>query len=332
MLHPNETLSVKSPLPIARYGGVRRLWLKLQVAGMLKLAGLGREPVQVDAYRILGATKCKPIIRVGLIYRGITAGGGSLVSASEALQKAFGEFCECLLFFDENHILGQTRSGWAAAADEDTAKTRAYYELIERDSLITHFLCPEVRALPLSPPEYATLPVRLARLWSADPTVQVVLCGLQDSPDGFWFLGAGGETEAAAAAAKAYEECVSVYCGYWHVKESAADPVTPANLMEARKLLIMQHIRAGAHPAMRRHLEAIFTGEGTVQPDFATSRAAAVFQTRARLGKRLVIVSATHPQLCRLSFGRLWQDCEAEIIGLLKGRNLNPVWGVHPFA
>jgi hypothetical protein len=292
---------------------------------MLKLAGLGREPVQVDACRVLGATQGKPLIRVTLICRGLTAGGGSLKSASEALAKAFGEFCECLQVFNEDHVLGETRSGWATAADEDTAKTRAYYELIERDSLITHFLCPEVRAFPLPKPGYAALPVRLARLWSADPTVNVVLCGLREGPDDPWFLGAGGEMEAAAATEKAFIECVSVYCGYRNAAASTTQTGT-------RHTEILKHIQASTHPNMRKNLEAIFTGAGTLQPDFATSGEAAIFQTRARLGKRLVIVLATHPGLSQLTFGPLWQDSEAEIMGLLKGRNLNPVWGVHPFA
>lgn len=252
----NKLLSVKSPLPIARFGGVRRLWIKLQAAGLLHLAGLTRELVQVDAYRILGATHGKPLIRVTLSCKGIPAGGGSMTSVSDALEKAFGEFCECLQVFNENHVLGETRNGLAAATDEDTARTRAYRELIERDSLITHFLCPEVRALPLPRPEYAALPVRLARLWSADPTVQVVLCGLQDSSSEPWFLGAG-VAENAAAVGKAYVECVSIYCGY----RNAATSTSPTG---PRQSEILKHIQASTHSIMKNSLESIFNGLGTV--------------------------------------------------------------------
>jgi hypothetical protein len=83
---------------------------------------------------------------------------------------------------------------------------------------------------------------------------------------------------------------------------------------------------------MQNHLEAIFSGAGEARPDFEASLAAARFQTRARLGRRFVVVAASHPGLCRLTFGRLWRDSEPEIMGLLKARNLTPVWGVHPFA
>lgn len=301
------------------------MWIKLQAAGLLKLAGLTGEPVQVDAYRILGATYGKPLIRVTLVCKGIPAGASSTASASEALQKAFGEFCECLQVFNENHILGETRSGWATATDEDTARARAYYELVERDSLITHFLCPEVRALPLPRPAYAALPVRLARLWSADPIVQVVLCGMQDNPADPWFLGAGAEQDEAAAAEKAYLECVAVYCGYRNLTASATHS-------GSRQAEILKHIQASKDATMKLNLESIFNGSGTGHPDFATSVKKAVFQTRTWLGKKMVIVTATHPQLCRLTFGRLWQYSEPKIMGLLQARHLKPVWGVHPFA
>jgi hypothetical protein len=320
----NESLTVQSPLPIARFGGMKRLWIKLQAAGLLKLAGFTREPVQIDAYRILGTTYGKPLIRVSLSCKGIPAGASSTVSISNALHRAFGEFCECLQVFNENHVLGQTRSGFATAADEDTARTRAYCELIERDSLITHFLCPEVRAFPLPRPEYAALPVKIARLWSADPTVQIILCGLQDSPDAPWFLGAAAGWDTEVTVEKAYADCVTVYCGYRNVATTVS--------AGSRQALVLKHIQSSKDPVMKNSIEAIFNGFGTVQPDFETSIASAVFQTRARLGKSYVVVSATHLLLCRLTFGQLWEDSEQETIGLLKGRNLNPVWGVHPFA
>lgn len=322
---PDDTLSVKSPLPIERFGLAKRQWIKLQIAGLSTLAGLAREPIRVDTCRILGATNGRPLFRVTLSRDGIPAAGGSLVSASSAAHKAFAELCENLLLFGESYELGQTRSGFAADENETSAKERAYCELIERDSLITHFLCPDVRSFPLPRPEYAALPIRLARLWSADSTISVVLCGLKDNPDGPWFLGAGAEREEDVAIEKAYVECVSIYCSYRH----ASDIDRPLGPRQAE---ILGHIAASKEPTMNRSLTAIFEGSGAVTPNFQTSVSEAAFRTLARFGRAQFVVAASHSSLCPLTFGPLWARSEHDIVGKLTSRNLAPIWGVHPFA
>ena len=71
------------------------------------------------------------------------------------MHKAFSELCEYFQLFNEKYVLGQTRNGLAAHEDEKAARECAYRELVERDSLVTHFLCPKVRAVPLPHPSTA---------------------------------------------------------------------------------------------------------------------------------------------------------------------------------
>ena len=321
----NGTLEVKSPLPLKGIGAIGRFWIKLQSAGLLKATGLTREPVRVDACQILGAFQGRPLFRVTMSCNGVTAGASSTVSASEALQKAFSELCEIFELSSPEYVLGQTRSGFAAHESEKRAREYAYRELIERDSLITHFLCPQVRATPLSRPDYASLPARLAELWSADPTIHVVMAGLQDSPDEPWFLGAGAAQNLEAATEKAYVECVSTYCSFRHA-DDLNHPIGP------RQREILRHIRASKDEPMKNHLRSVFSGEGELIPDFTTSIAQANFRTLARRAGGFTVVSASHDLLCPLTLGEVWDGSEQSIIKTLRGRRLDPVWLRHPFA
>jgi hypothetical protein len=302
----SEVLEVKSPLPLKGLGPIGRFWIRLQSAGLLKATGLTQQPIRVDAYQILGALHRRPLFRIAMSCNGMTAGASSTVSVSEALQKAFSELCEIFEMSNREHILGQTRSGFAAHENEECARQHAYLELIERDSLITHFLCPQVNATPLSRPYYASLPARLAKLWSADPTICVVMSGLRDRSEGPWFLGAGAAQNLETATEKAYLECVSTYCGYRH-----ADDVT--HLISPRQQEVLKHIRASKDEPMKNNLQSIFSGQGDLIPNFTTSIAYANC-------------------LCPLTLGKVWEGSEQRITEILRRRRLDPVWLLHPFA
>jgi hypothetical protein len=321
----SDILEVKCPLPIKRVGAIQRSWLQVQTAGLLKISSLTSEPVTIDAYSVAKVFSQKSLFRVTLTCKGIAAAASSTTSSSEAMHKAFSELCESFQLFDKTYVLGRTRSGFAAHEDEDSAREFAYRELVERDSLVTHFLCPEVRAVPLTPPPGALQSVHLAELCSADPTIHVVLCGLRDVPDTPWFFGAGTSQKRDAAREKAYVECVSTYCGYRHADE-AAGPVG------ARHAEILKHISASREAPMCRNIQAIFSGAGHETPKLVTSMTDASFRTLARLGKAVVVVAARHPSLCSLTFGRVWEDSKRETMRLLEERGLEPVWTVHPFA
>jgi hypothetical protein len=320
-----EIFDVESPLPLARSGRATNLWLKLQLSGLLRLAGLTSDPVKVDSYQILGATSGKNLYRVAIFSPSFLGAAGSLTSYSDALQRAFNEYCEFAEFFSKERAPGETRNGWSAGADEDRTKERAYFELIERDSMITHFLCPTVRSVALPPPGFAVLPVKLTRLWSADRLIQVVLCGMKESPDGPWFLGAGAERREEAALEKAYIECVMTYCSFRHA-DAARIPESSRN-GEA-----FAHVSASKSPAMNAALRAIFSGSGSTVPEFETSMSDATFESRTRFGKGPSVVSASHEELCALTFGGLWEASREKTVALLTGRGLDPAWVIHPFA
>jgi hypothetical protein len=321
----SDILEVKCPLPIKRVGAIERLWLQVKTAGLLRISRFTSEPVTIDAYSVAKVFSRKSLFRVTLTCKGIAAAASSTTSSSEAMHKAFSELCESFQLFDETYVLGRTRNGFAAHEDEDSAREYAYRELVERDSLITHFLCPEVRAVPPKPPPGALQSVQLAELWSADPTIRVVLCGLRDAPDTPWFFGAGTSQKCDAAREKAYVECVSTYCCYRHADEAAG-------AVGARHAEILKHVSASQEAPMRRNIQAIFLGAGHETPKLVTSMTDASFRTLARLGKAVVVVAARHPSLCSLTFGRVWENSKRETMRLLEERGLEPVWTVHPFA
>jgi hypothetical protein len=241
------------------------------------------------------------------------------------LLKAFGELCEVVNIFDGTQPSGKTRNGVAADTNEDVARKRAYFELVERDSLITHFLCPEVRSFPLSGPTYVLLPAKFAELWCADPSVKVVLAGIQDDANGPWFLGAGASESVETALKKAYLESVSIYCGY-------RDFETLGGLLGHREKEVWKHIKSSTSPTMGASIRSIFDGLGRLTPDFRTSISFTSFNRLAAFGDRWFVVAATHNSLCQLACGDLWNASEERILNALASRKLAPRWDFHPFA
>jgi YcaO cyclodehydratase, ATP-ad Mg2+-binding len=316
---------LECPLPLRALGFVESLWVKSSLAGLLASTGLAGSPVALDAYRICDAVQGNRLYRITLSRAEQTAGGCSTISASDALLKAFGELCEVVQILDGTQPLGKTRNGVAADTNEDVARKRAYCELVERDSLITHFLCPEVRSFPLSQPSYALLPARFAELWCADPGVKVVLAGIQDDTSGPWFLGAGASETVDAALKKAYLESVSVYCGY-------RNAATSGDLLSRRNKEVWKHIQASKSPAMGASIRSIFDGCGASTPDFGTSISFASFNRIATFRDRWLVVAASHRSLCQLAFGQLWNESKEPILAVLTSRKLAPTWDLHPFA
>jgi hypothetical protein len=316
---------VRCPLPLRALGFVKSLWVKSSLAGLLASTGLAGSPVALDACRICDAVQGNRLYRITLSRAGQTAGGCSTISASDALLKAFGELCEVVQVLDGTQPLGKTRNGVAADTNENVARKRAYCELVERDSLITHFLCSEVRSLPLSQPSYALLPARFAELWCADPSIKVVLAGIQDDTSGPWFLGAGASETVDAALKKAYLESVSIYCGYRNAE-------TAGDLLGLRNKEVWKHIQASKSPAMEASIHSIFDGLGASTPDFCTSISFASFTRLASFRDCWFVVATTHHSLCPLAFGQLWNESEERVLSVLASRKLAPRWDCHPFA
>jgi hypothetical protein len=320
-----ENLRLECPLPIKRLGLLESFWIRSQLAGLLALTGLAGSPVMLDAHQVFKALTGRRLYRVILSRGHQTAGGRSTASASEALQKAFGEMCEVLRVFNGSQRLGQTRNGVAAHTSENAAKVNAYRELIERDSLITHFLCPEVRSFPLGKPKYCKLQARFAELWSADHGIKVVLCGIRDRSDGPWFLGAGASDDVESALDRAYLESVSIYCGYGNLR-------IHEQISSERDRIIWRHISASRNRDMTISIQSIFEGEGTSTPSFVTDISSASFHSFQNFKNRWFVVAATHGELCRLTFGELWEESKERTLSVLRSRKLVPRWGIHPFA
>lgn len=90
-------------------------------------------------------------------------GYGEANSKILALQKSIAEGVERVLYFavKGTSIGTQSSNGWAAHISEHDAQESAYFELLERDAVLTHWLCKK----PMTEIEFATLPTAF-RTWA----------------------------------------------------------------------------------------------------------------------------------------------------------------------
>lgn len=321
----NEVLEVECSLPFARANWTERTWMGLQLRGMLHAAGVTRTEVRMDLQKVGGAFKDHKIRKVSLFSGRLPSAGLSVGCWSAALTKAVEELCETIAWSSFPRSSCETRSGWAAGADRDLAIRAAYAELIERDSLITHLLCPSVRSIPVAPPQGCSLDAHCVQLWSADPSIAVVLAGLRQHRDKPWFLGAAAGIDIASAAAKAYLEAVMILCGYANARLISVSPAS-------RHYQALQHIHSSEKPEVARVIEAIFSGGGSATPQFKANSQGIVVEFFKQFGRVASVVHVQYPQLCPLSWGELWEQAKELIQGILRKRSLDPGWLKHPFA
>jgi hypothetical protein len=292
---------------------------------MLQLAGISDIPVRFDLIKMPQVLSYRSVLKIALYGAGLPAAGVSAVSWDEALRKAVGEYCEGVAWTSSDPGSGKTRSGWAAGGSLELAARSAYVELIERDSLVTHFLCPEVASEAIHGPQGYCINAKFAQLWSADPNVVVVLAGWRPTPAEPWFLGAGTGPDLETARLKAGLEMVTITSSYRYAKRSDVS-------IQSRHHLALKHIHSSVEPSMDNTLCGIFAGSGTMRPSFRSNQSSMKIEYTKKFGRLLFVIHGKSSELCSLAWGTSWEasrpDCEA----LLRGRGLVPMWQSHPFA
>jgi hypothetical protein len=321
----SEILEVVSGLPFVRAGVLRNLWTGLQARGMLQLAGLSDFPVRLGLIKFSEILAHRSVLKVSLVGAGWPAAGMSAISWDDALRKAVGEYCEVLAWASSEKKRGETRSGWAAAISLKLAARSAYAELVERDSLVTHFLCSEVESVPIQGPRDCCIDASFAQLWSSDPEVVVVLAGWRPTPAEPWFLGAGAGSDLEIARLKAYLEMVMILSGYRYANKDSVP-------MQSRHYLAIEHIHSSLGPAMDSALRGIFLGSGGVRPAFRSDQASMAIKYTKKFGKLLFVAHGESGELCSLSWGESWEASRPHCEALLRARGLQPRWQSHPFA
>jgi hypothetical protein len=249
--------------------------------------------------------------------------GTDKYSPAIAAKKAFSEYLEALTLWDLGATEEESRSGWACGRTEQEAEESAYQELIERDALVTHFLCPELKTWVLPAPAGGK-EFRLVRLQSVDPKLVVVLCGYFLENSGRWLIGGACEQREMLAAQKAVLEVVMMRKD-WH----GAPP--EAGMDQPKREAFWPHWESSSDPLVMKNVEAVFSGGGGTVVDFRIDRARLFRKAVRSFSQSDVVVGCGHADIAPLTFGSLWKNSEGQIRNILKRRGLTPEhWLTHP--
>lgn len=104
-------------------------------------------------------------------------------------EKCLSELLEGLYKNDVSLEINKHRSGTAVHINKNLAYKNAYHELIERDSYLMHFFCPILKTFPVISEEKGNFILKVTKLQSVDPTIEVYLSFLKNKTTGYFFLG-----------------------------------------------------------------------------------------------------------------------------------------------
>lgn len=240
-----------------------------------------------------------------------------------AAKKAFSEYLEALTLWQLGATEEESRSGWACGRTATEAADNAYRELIERDALITHFLCPNLKTWVLHAPDRQGL-FKLARAQSIDANLVVIFCGYYLEDSRRWLLGGACDANEDIAIHKALLEVVMMRKD-WHGLPPDIE------LDQPKRTAFWSHWKNQTHPKVQRNIENIFSGGGTTSSSFQIDATRTVQKFERRFSPSHVVIGCEHPDIIPLTFGSLWAKSETRVRELFKKRGLDlDEWLIHP--
>ncbi len=246
--------------------------------------------------------------------------GLSTATAEIASKKAFSEFLEAIAYYDSGTHFEQSRSEWATGSSHEEAAHRAYIELIERDSFLSHFLHPHLKSTPEACPEFS---LELVKLQSIDESITVFMAA--SKVNGYYFIGLGASKIEFIAKEKAILEAFMLQSDW----QPYSDKYAPKS---GREKMLWQHWQAGQNPDVLERIKFILLGGGDRHMhsgDSIIDECIVRFQ-KQHSGKHQT-VSLYHPSLLRLTFGDSWRSYQSEAISLMNNRGLDISSGTWPF-
>jgi hypothetical protein len=259
----------------------------------------------------------------------IKTSGYSLSSMGKAARNSFYEYLEVMCCHKHDVEYETTRSGCATGVSLEDAKNRAWRELVERDSFLMHFLCPDLMTTPVDPPrEFSGAGIRCAELQSIDQKVVVVIAVKQF--EGWTCIGLGASSHRNEAKLKACMEC-EVLGSEWVLQTNNIDP-------NSKRQAFAQHWFAAQSDLVKIRIEGMLSGAGseaidfTIAPDSSVVDFVEPFPTGVDLkSANSVCIRLTNNSLIPMSIGKSWEKSRDKVLGLLGDRNLKGQWATHPF-
>jgi hypothetical protein len=249
--------------------------------------------------------------------------GLSSASIGTAARKAFAEYLEAKTLWELGADEETSRSGWACAENEQKAFERSYKELLERDSLIMHFLCADLASDPI-PAFKGSEKFELVKLQSVDPEYTVVFCGHFLEAEKRWLLGGACEKNLSLASEKALLEVAMMRKDWIGIPpEEGKD--------QAKGEALWPHWDNLSNSDVTFAIENFLRGGGRKKLFFFADRKKIIKNKVKKFSNTHVVVGTSHPDLCKLSFGSKWKNSEPIIRKTLKLRGLEiKQWMIHP--
>ena len=233
--------------------------------------------------------------------------------------KAFSELLEALSAQKLGIKWEIGRSGYACAPTLAEAHSRAYSELIERDSFLMHFICPDLTSIPLKPVVIESENVLSTALQSSYKSIFVCLSVIKKG--NHWMVGLGTGDSCVNAASKARSEVIMISKSF----HASGDPA------KDKAYGLSEHYRASSEPEVQRRLAIILNGGEIVKNFFETKQDRSQIAEFERYASNRIVVRCIHKDLIPLTFGDNWRSQEAEILKLMSKRSLHSLpFILHP--
>ncbi len=256
------------------------------------------------------------------IYSGVDS------NLSFATEKALSEFCEGYYKLQHDDSIESNRSGIATHISYQLACSKAYYELIERDSFIMHFLVPSLVTKLIEEIETQAFHASTVQLQTCDKAISVFCTFLYSKIEKNYYIGL-----SAGPSGTSNDQLVL------HSKMEAHMLLTSwlpnkfkfqvENNLKTTRTLLDNHYRAGGTPLNLNAIrDILYKNKKTIGFSLEKSKFQITHQYSS-IGRETVFGS--HPDILRLRFGDKWLNNKQEYINILNSRGLSlEHWNVHP--
>jgi hypothetical protein len=244
-----------------------------------------------------------------------------------ATEKAISEFAEGLFLTSESEKREINRSGIAAHVTEKESKYKSYLELVERDSFLMHYLCPQLKNSILFKSENEAYVYTVNELQSTDELISVCMGTIYNKKENNFYIGlsAGSKNHADLSLIQgALQEAVMLDANW------TSPQFFTLNKNFKKMIMLQTHIDVLKNKNSLLCFHALLNGGGDQFLNYKTNKEKIIFETCIKFKKR-VITRARHDDLLPLQFGDQWIQSKKTYEELLHVRGLELTnWSYHP--
>ena len=225
----------------------------------------------------------------------------------------------------DNHITSH-RSGVACHLNKETAALKSYYELIERDSFLMHYLHPELKSDVLYRSSNDLYVVTTNKLQTIDDSTVVLMSSIYDKQSHVFYIGlsAGSDNSSTQELIDHSLLEATMLTKNWTIpKFSTIEKNSTTNILS-------EHLLSSKIEKNRKAIEQIIDGGQKTTLEFKINKKCFEVEHELKLNNRYIIKGCI-PDILKLNFGKRWQESSDECQFLMNKRGLSVThWGVHP--